>query len=57
MIIELKIDSTPDDAIRQIKDKDYVLRFRWKHCDLLKSSVNLLCRNMQRQLVRHQRFS
>lgn len=30
LIIELKVDSTPDDAIRQIKDKDYVLRFKGK---------------------------
>lgn len=30
LIIELKVDGTPDDAIRQIKDKDYVLRFKGK---------------------------
>ncbi|NBI64755.1 hypothetical protein D3Z38_17345 [Clostridiales bacterium] len=30
LIIELKVDSTPDDAIRQIKDKDYALKFRGK---------------------------
>ena len=29
-ILELKVDSTPDDAIRQIKDKEYVLRFKGK---------------------------
>lgn len=29
-ILELKIDSTPDDAIKQIKDKKYALRFRGK---------------------------
>jgi hypothetical protein len=27
MILELKIDHTPDDAIAQIKDKKYALRF------------------------------
>lgn len=27
MILELKVDSTPDDAIQQIKDKDYALSF------------------------------
>lgn len=30
LIVELKVDSTPDDAIRQIKDKEYVLRFKGK---------------------------
>ena len=30
IILELKVDSTPDDAIRQIKDRDYALRFRGK---------------------------
>lgn len=30
MILELKVDSTPDDAIRQIKEKNYVLRFKGK---------------------------
>lgn len=29
-ILELKVDSTPDDALRQIKDKNYVLRFKGK---------------------------
>lgn len=29
-ILELKIDSTPEEAIRQIKDKEYALRFRGK---------------------------
>ncbi len=27
MILELKIDHTPDEAIAQIKDKKYALRF------------------------------
>lgn len=30
IILELKVDSTPEEAIRQIKDKDYILRFRGK---------------------------
>lgn len=30
LILELKIDSTPEEAIRQIKDKNYLLRFRGK---------------------------
>lgn len=29
-IIELKVDSTPEDAIQQIKDKNYALRFKGK---------------------------
>jgi len=30
VILELKVDSTPDDAIRQIKDREYALRFKGK---------------------------
>ena len=30
LILELKIDSTPEEAIRQIKDKNYALRFAGK---------------------------
>lgn len=30
LLLELKVDSTPEKAIRQIKDKDYALRFRGK---------------------------
>lgn len=30
LILELKIDSAPEEAIRQIKDKDYALRFKGK---------------------------
>lgn len=30
LMIELKIDSTPDEAVRQIKNKDYALRFKGK---------------------------
>lgn len=30
MILELKVDSTPEEAIAQIKDKGYALRFKGK---------------------------
>lgn len=30
IILELKVDHTPDEAIRQIKDKKYALRFKGK---------------------------
>ena len=30
MILELKVDHTPEEAIQQIKDKEYVLRFKGK---------------------------
>lgn len=30
MILELKVDSTPEEAIAQIKDKGYELRFKGK---------------------------
>ena len=30
LIIELKVDSTPDDAVNQIKDKNYAFRFKGK---------------------------
>lgn len=30
MILELKIDSSPEDAIKQIKDKNYILKFKGK---------------------------
>ncbi|MDO4325709.1 MAG: AAA family ATPase [bacterium] len=30
MILELKVDCTPDEAIQQIKDKNYALRFKGK---------------------------
>lgn len=30
LILELKVDSTPEDAIRQIKEKKYALRFKGK---------------------------
>jgi len=28
--LELKVDSSPEEAIQQIKDKNYVLRFKGK---------------------------
>lgn len=30
MILELKVDDSPEEAIRQIKDKGYALRFQGK---------------------------
>lgn len=30
IILELKVDSVPEDALRQIKDKNYILRFKGK---------------------------
>ena len=30
IILELKVDSTPEEAIQQIKDKQYGLRFKGK---------------------------
>ena len=30
ILLELKIDHTPEEAIAQIKDKDYILRFQGK---------------------------
>lgn len=30
LILELKVDATPDDAIKQIKDRQYALRFTGK---------------------------
>ena len=30
IILELKVDSSPEEAIQQIKDKDYILRFQGK---------------------------
>ena len=30
LILELKVDSTPEEAIQQIKDKNYALRFKGK---------------------------
>lgn len=30
IILESKVDSVPEDALRQIKDKNYILRFKGK---------------------------
>ncbi len=30
LILELKVDSTPEEAIKQVKDKNYALRFKGK---------------------------
>lgn len=42
IILELKVDSTPDDAIRQIKDKKYILRFKGKIAEKPKYSGRIL---------------
>lgn len=42
LILELKVDGTPDDALRQIKDKNYVLRFRGKLGERPKYSGRIL---------------
>ena len=42
IILELKIDSTPDEAIRQIKDKHYVLRFSGKLGEKAKHTGRIL---------------
>ncbi len=41
-ILELKIDSTPEDAIEQIKNKKYALRFKGRIVDTLKYIGNIL---------------
>lgn len=42
IILELKVDSTPEEAIRQIQDKNYVLRFKGKLGEMPKYTGNLL---------------
>lgn len=42
IILELKVDSTPEEAIRQIKDKNYVLRFQGKLGEIPKYTGNVL---------------
>ena len=42
LILELKIDSTPEDAIEQIKKKKYALRFKGRIGDTLKYIGNIL---------------
>lgn len=41
-ILELKVDSTPEDAIRQIKDKEYALRFKGKLAEKPKYTGRIL---------------
>lgn len=41
-ILELKVDSTPDDAIQQIKDKKYALRFTGKIAEKPKYTGRIL---------------
>lgn len=42
IILELKVDSTPEEAIRQIQDKNYVLRFKGKLGEMPKYTGNVL---------------
>lgn len=42
LILELKIDSTPEAAIRQIKDRNYALRFRGKLGEKAKDTGRIL---------------
>lgn len=42
MILELKVGHTPEEAIRQIKEKEYVLRFRGKMAEKPKYTGNVL---------------
>lgn len=42
LILELKIDSSPEEAIRQIKDKRYALRFRGKIGEVSKYTGRVL---------------
>lgn len=42
LILELKVDHTPDEAIQQIKEKNYALRFRGKIGENIKYSGRIL---------------
>lgn len=42
IILELKVDNTPDAAIQQIKDKKYAMRFQGKIGELSKYSGRIL---------------
>lgn len=42
IILELKVDSTPEEAIRQTQDKNYVLRFKGKLGEMPKYTGNVL---------------
>ena len=42
IILELKVDHTPDETIAQIKEKDYALRFRGKTAEKNKYTGRIL---------------
>ncbi len=42
IILELKVDSTPEEALRQIRNKNYILRFRGKLGEMPKYSGKIL---------------
>ena len=42
IILELKVDHTPEEAIEQIRDKDYMLRFMGKLGELPKYTGEIL---------------
>ena len=42
IILELKVDHTPEEAIEQIRDKDYMLRFMGKIGELPKYTGEIL---------------
>lgn len=42
IILELKVDSTPDEALQQIQDKNYILRFKGKLGEKMKYTGKIL---------------
>jgi len=42
IILELKVDHTPDEAIQQIKDREYALRFKGKLCETSRYTGRIL---------------
>lgn len=42
MILELKVDGTPEDAIRQIRDRNYALQFQGKMAEKPKIEGRIL---------------
>lgn len=42
IILELKVDYTPEDAIRQICEKEYALRFRGKTAEQIRYTERIL---------------
>lgn len=42
IILELKVDSSPEEAIQQIKDKNYILRFNGKPGEVSKYTGRIL---------------